>query len=264
MEQDSDILVTGSNSGLGKYCVRHFNGAGLSRQTNFEDIIQRAAVKPYRAIIHCAFNAKPDISSSKLYDFLNDTVLLTQKLIKVPHQKFIFISSADVYPKTTAVHTEDEVINLDEVRNVYGIAKLISESIIQNETANSLILRTTALLGEDARKNSLIKILTQDSIKLTLASQSSFNYILHQDVANFITKSLAENLTGIYNLAASSVVTLGEINQHYQKQVEFGDYHYVSGDISNKKVCQVSPSFDKSSLETIKQFMSTMHDVMPA
>jgi UDP-glucose 4-epimerase len=148
----SDTLVTGSSSGLGKFCFQNFNSMGLTRQTSFTDILKRAAVKPYRAIIHCAFNAKPGISSHKLYDYLNDTVLLTQKLLQIPHQKFIFISSGDVYPNSNAPHVEDEEIDMEQVRNLYGIAKLMSESIIQNETDNALILRTTALLGRDSRK----------------------------------------------------------------------------------------------------------------
>jgi nucleoside-diphosphate-sugar epimerase len=257
MEHESNILVTGSNSGLGKFCAQFFNGIALNRQTNFAEIKQQAETKPYRAIIHCAFNAKPDIDSIKLYDYLNDTVMLTQKLLQLPHEKFIFISSADVYPQTNDIHSEDENIKLDEVRNIYGIAKLMSESLIQNEAKEPLVLRTTALLGEDARKNSLIKILTQEQVKLTLASVSSFNYILHQDVANFIEKALAEKLTGIYNLAASTNVTLGEVCEHYQRQVEFGNYHYISGDISNKKASEIHQGFNKSSLDTIKQFIGT-------
>jgi hypothetical protein len=134
----------------------------------------------------------------------------------------------------------------------------MSESIIQNETSNSLILRSTALLGEDARMNSLMKILMQELVKLTLASQSSFNYILHSDVGNFITKSLVEDLTGTYNLAASTNVTLDEVCKHYQRKVEFGNYHYVSAEVCNKKASAVLATFNKSSLETIKQFMSTL------
>jgi dTDP-4-dehydrorhamnose reductase len=257
MEHESNILVTGSNSGLGKYCTKFFNGIPFTRQSNFADIYKRSESNPYQAIIHCAFNAKPDIDSNNLYSYLNDTVMLTRKLLQVPHKNFIFISSADVYPQTNDIHSEDEIIKLDGVRNIYGIAKLMSESIIQKEANTPLILRTTALLGQDARKNSLMKILTQDQVKLTLASQSSFNYILHQDVANFITKSLADNLMGIYNLAASSTVTLGEVSEHYQRKVEYGNYHYVSGGISNKKASEIYPGFNKSSFDTIKQFIGT-------
>jgi hypothetical protein len=79
---------------------------------------------------------------------------------------------------------------------------------------------------------------------------------LHQDVANFITKALEENLTGIYNLAASSNVTLGEVSECFQRQVEYGNYHYVSGDICNKKASEIYQNFNKSSLDTIKQFIA--------
>lgn len=255
MEQDSGILVTGVNSGLGKYCWQHFGGRGFSRSSHFDDVMREAEVKPYRAIIHCAFNAKPDISSSQLYTYLNDTLLLVRKLLQVPHGKFIFISSTDVYPKNEESHVETEEIFLKDAANIYAISKLISESLVQNETRDFLILRTTALLGEHARKNSLIKILTQENVKLTLAAESTFNYILHSDVADFIDVALRENLQGIYNLAASSTISLEEAAGNYDRQVEFGNYHYVTDSINNEKAKQIMNNFARTSLENIDLYL---------
>jgi nucleoside-diphosphate-sugar epimerase len=254
MGDASEILVTGSSSGLGKYCVEHFNGVGFTRHSSLAELKQRTG-QPFRAIIHCAFNPKADVSSAALYDYLNDTLLLTRELIQIPHDKFIFISSADVYPKTEIQHTEDEEINLNDVNNIYGLSKLMTEAVVQNEAADHLILRTTALLGKDARKNSLMKILMDDQVKLTLAGSSSFNYISHEDVGSFITHALLKDLTGIYNLGADTSVTLEDICKHYQRHVTFGEYHYMSAAVSNKKASAIMQNFNKSSLDTINQFM---------
>src|SRR2546422_555 len=99
MTDFGNVLVTGSNNGLGKHCCEFFQGTAFSRQTSFSDILKQANAKPFSAIIHSAFNTKSDISTNHLYSYLHDTTLLTQKLLSIPHEKFIFISSVDVYPK---------------------------------------------------------------------------------------------------------------------------------------------------------------------
>jgi nucleoside-diphosphate-sugar epimerase len=255
MEQNSNILVTGVNSGLGKYCLQHFSGKGFSRSSSFVDVMREGQAAPYRAIIHCAFNAAPEVAGSQLYSYLNDTILLARKLLQVPHEKFIFISSTDVYPKNGASHSETEEIPLKDAANLYAISKLMAESMVQNEAADFLILRTTALLGEHARKNSLIKILTQENVKLTLAGASTFNYILHSDVAGFIDIALQENLRGIYNLAAASTIALQEVATSYDKRVEFGNYHYVTDEINNEKAKNVMDNFARTSLENIDLYL---------
>ena len=68
-------LITGINSGLGKYLYENLpNTVGLNRSTNFEAIKH---IK-YDTIVHCAFNKEMQITDYKKY--LEDNILLTQKL----------------------------------------------------------------------------------------------------------------------------------------------------------------------------------------
>jgi nucleoside-diphosphate-sugar epimerase len=254
MGPESNILVTGVNSGLGKYCRQYFESTGLSRHSDFDELRLRAERQPYRAIVHCAFNAKPTVNQSQLYSYLNDTTLLVRKLLQIPHEKFIFISSTDVYNKNDDSHVETDEIELKADLNLYAVSKLIAESLVQNETDNALILRTTALLGKDARPNSLIKILTQADVSLTLMGASTFNYILHSDVAAFIEKAMAQDLKGIYNLAAASNIALQEVSNYYQRAVQFGNYHYTTGKINNEKSISIMSNFARTSLENIDLF----------
>lgn len=259
MNLHGDILVTGANSGLGKHCCEIFDGVAFTRKTNFTDIMRRAEQKPFRAIIHSAFNAKNDINSAQLYSYLHDTTFLTKKLLSIPHEKFIFISSTDVYPKDNHAHREEDAIQIKDITNIYGISKLVCESIVQNELTNYLILRPTALLGCYARPNSLIKILTHQNPTLTLGENSTFNYIRHKDVSEFIEIALADNLQGIYNLAASANIKLGEVKTHFKKNVTFGDYIYDVGTINNQKAKSIFLNLQHSSMENILLFLSDCH-----
>jgi nucleoside-diphosphate-sugar epimerase len=256
LTKNANILVTGSNSGLGKHCLETFNGFSFARQTVFADILKQAQQEPFAAIIHSAFNTKAEVDTTQLYTYLSDTSLLTRKLLSVPHQKFIFISSADVYPKNNHPHREEEIINLSQLHNIYSASKLISENIVQNETENFLILRPTALLGKYAKPNSLIKILRHDTPTLTLAADSSFNYICHAHVTDFITHALQHDLKGIYNIAASSTVKLSQIAQRYNRPVNFGKYSYQTGHIVNDKAAGILNQFKNTSLENIELFLN--------
>ena len=169
-------------------------------------------------------------------------------------KKFIYVSSIDVYPKNNNKHTEMEVIDVNQVSGIYGVTKLMSESIVENLSPNFLILRCSALLGRDARENSLIKIIKEKNPTLTLTADSTFNYILHKDILEFIKIAIGNDLQGVYNIVSSENITLSRLVKLLGKKVNFGDYIYNVGKIDNKKVAELLPSIKKSSEEVINKF----------
>ncbi len=248
------ILTTGILSGLGKFIHENLGGVGLTRDTSPEDI-EKIKNDGVDIIIHCAFNSRRRINSDSLYHYLEDNVLLTKRVVSFPHKKFIFLSSVDVYPKRTDVHSEDEIIEVDSVSGIYGITKLMSESILKNHCENYLILRGTALLGKYSRKNSLIKIIEGEGCTLTLSGDSRFNYVLHLDILDFIKFSIDHDVKGIYNLASSENITLSEVVDMLGKKVKFGTYFYNVGNIDNSKISSIFPVFKKTSKEIVTQFI---------
>lgn len=243
----NNYLITGSSSGLGKYLHDQLGGSAFYRDgTN---------VKETQVIIHCAFNRAKEVNSKNLYQYLLDNVFLTKKLAKIPHKKFIYISSVDVHPKNNEKHSESEVIDVDQVSGIYAITKLMSESIIQNFCPNFLILRCSMLLGRDSRENSLIKIIKEENPTLTLSAKSVFNFILHKDVLEFIKIATEKDIQGIYNIVSSNNITAREIAELLGKKVSYGNYIYNAGDIDNKKVSKLLPSFKKTSREVVNEFM---------
>jgi nucleoside-diphosphate-sugar epimerase len=253
------ILVTGTRSGLGKYVHENLGGLALTRHTPAEE---RKKIKNsiVDVIIHCAFNSRRGVNSDNLYQYIQDNVNLTEELVSIPHKKFIFISSIDVYPKRKGNHSEDEIIDIDSLNGIYGITKLMSESIIKNQCRNYLILRASALLGKYSRKNSLLRILEDKDCTLTLSGNSRFNYVLHSDVLDFIKFSIEHDIKGIYNLASSDNITLSEVAEMTDKKVKFGSYFYDAGNIDNSKISSVFPAFKKTSKEVIAQFIGERNE----
>lgn len=247
------FLITGTSSGLGKYLHDNLGGIPLTRQTSNQE---KEKIKKDGAdvVIHCAFNS--DHNPKDLDQYFQDNVLLTEELTKSAHKKFIFISSIDVYPKNSSKHKEDEILDAKKTEDLYAKTKLLSENLVKRNCPNFLILRCSALLGKDSRENSLIKIIKGNNLTLRLSAKSSFNYILHKDVLEFIKLAIEKDLQGIYNLASSKDITLKEIVDLLKKEVTFGNYIYIGGNIVNTKAASILPNFKKTSKEIIAEFIS--------
>ncbi|MBN2239569.1 MAG: NAD(P)-dependent oxidoreductase [Dehalococcoidales bacterium] len=249
-----NVLTSGVQSGLGRYLYENLGGIGLTRETSIAERnnIRQSGVD---TIIHCAVNTERDINSGNLGKYINDNILLTEEMVSYPHRKFVFLSSIDVYPAGNHPHTEDEIIEVNKIKELYGVTKLASESIIKDRCKNYLILRGTVLLGRYSRKNSLIRILDDDDCTLTLSADSTFNYILHSEILSFFQYSIEQDITGVYNMASSENITLREVAGIVSKEVKFGDYIYDTGKIDNSRITSIFPSFGITSREVIERFL---------
>jgi dTDP-4-dehydrorhamnose reductase len=249
------ILISGTRSGLGRHIQSVFNGIPYNRGTKSWDVeeIKRNGVD---IIIHCAFNSAQAVTSESLYQYVSDNVLLTRELSEIPNKKFIYISTMDVFPKNIPVLREDVEINVNDVAGAYGMTKLMSEAIVRKQCGNHLILRSTGLLGKYSRRNSLIRILLDDPCTLSLAGSSCFNYILHEDVSDFIRFAIENDVRGILHMASKGNISLADVAKAISKHVNFGSYHYDVGNIDNTKIAEMFPAFSKTSECVVKEFIS--------
>jgi len=256
-----ELLITGTRSGLGKYLYENMGGVELHRNTS-EEAQKEIFSADYDAIIHCAVNSSTDIDSASLYSYLDDNVLLTKRLTSIRSKLFIYMSSVDVYPQDGCLHSEDQVIDADSLRGIYATTKLASETLIQHLCPNYLILRGVTLLGEYSRKNILMKIIENEKCKVGLSGDSLYNIITYVDIKNFIRLALEKNLCGIYNIASLDNIKLSDIAGSMNRKVQFGTHDYRVGNIDNRKIASVFPSFNKSSLDSLLQYANKIkqHD----
>lgn len=252
-------LVTGVGSGIGKYLYEVLGGDGLSRQ-NSARVLREAQNAEFDVIIHCAFNSMKDVSDRELNSYISDNVWLTRQLIQIPHRKFIFFSTVDVYPVSREVCFEEDVLLLDQVTGVYGITKLMSEAMIREQLSNYLIVRPTTLVGRYMRQNTLLRIVNGDSEPLFLSSDSCFNLITYEDVVLFLKSALELDLTGVYNLASSDNITAKNIAQMAETKMKFGGYKYSVGNISNRKAVDVYSGIRKSSKCVVENLLNSLRD----
>lgn len=254
MMKNPNILTVGTTSGIGQYIHRELDGCAITRATPREEI-EELRERGVDVIIHCARNKDKFVSSENLYQYTKDNVFLTRQLIEIPHKKFIYFSSVEVYPKNSREHFENEIIDVDSLNTVYSLTKLMSEAIILDNCKNLLLIRAAVLLGREMRKNSFRQILEEKKCALTLSPESVFNYVLYSDILEFIKHSIKYDLCGIYNASCSENISLSDASKIMCAEPNFGTYIYDVGTINNTKIAELIPHFRRSSKENIELFL---------
>ena len=225
-------LITGIGSGLGQYLYENMsNTVGMNRK-NFEKRLKGE----YNTIVHCAFNT----NSENIEQFLYDNVILTRKLCDTLHKKYIYISSIDVY---------------QDRHNEYNTAKKMAEIMVQKYSKNYLIIRCSAILGETMRENSFLKIYRYMNPDLTLHANSTFNYVLQDDIMGFVADSIERDHTGIVDFVSSTNIRLFDVNRMLNNNANFGKFKYRTPNIDNSKLIELYPDARKTSEQAVSEYI---------
>jgi len=238
------ILITGTSSGLGKYLSDNIKCVSLTRE-NSSHIFDEHRDTHFDMILHCAFNSSKKIKD--YYSYAEDNIFLTKRLLGLSHNKFVFFSSIDIY------RDED---------SPYKVTKLISEALVNSLSPGSLVLRLSAILGSSLKKNTLMKILQDEHPNLTLSGDSTFNYILEEDILGFVDEVRRhKEISGNMDFIANGNISLEKVAEKYDKQVRFGSYIYTTPDLKNIKIKKLFSHLALSSEENIERFIRKSSNV---
>lgn len=223
------FLITGVESGLGKYLYDKLpNAFGLNR-TNFNSISN----ENFDTIIHCAFNKETVITDYKKY--LDDNIFLTQRLKNLKYNKFIYISTIDVY---------------QENLNLYSHFKKFSESLLDE---SDLVLRCSMMLGDTMKPNHLSKL--KDNItNITLSEESTFNYILMDDLVEFFISDDYQKYKGVIDFISNKEIKLKDVKEYFKSNTILGEYIYKSNLDFHNPIFILNKKYNKSSFENLKQY----------
>lgn len=226
------ILLTGASSGLGKFLSKNLSDIELfTRKNNVQDILDSG--KEYETIIHCAASISHASWEDVTYKYFDDNTILTRQLVTIPHKKFIHISSIDI-----------------KRDSIYGIAKRISERIVDSYSENTLIIRPSGLIGNEMKMNTFKKI--QEGQPIALTASSTMNYVNYSTILELILS----DYFGLVTVTASKNISMREIAELFNKDIQYGDIHYEM-DISDKDL-ESRSGFDLSqtSKDNIQKYIS--------
>tara|TARA_B100000965_G_C19539458_1_gene734887 strand:- start:597 stop:1352 length:756 start_codon:yes stop_codon:yes gene_type:complete len=243
------ILVTGSDSGLGKFLKKKFSAKGFNRKSNFSKIQN---VK-WNLIIHCAFNPKEPYDKNSLTKLINDNLVLSYNVSKLKGIK-IFISSCSVYENLPIKkRTENSKIFINKKNSFYSKFKILSESFFKDD--KNTIIRLGSIIGKDMRNNTIKKILFDKDPSLFLNKNSLYSFITYEEIFDFIKICQTKKLKGTYNLLRADYKNLDEIVSKVfkNKNIKYGKKTFKVIKASNKKLKKYL-KISKSSTTVIKEF----------
>ena len=210
MPLNNKILITGTDSGLGKFLHQQIDSSVVINRRNVKKIKLN---EDYKIIIHCAFNQKKFLTDrDSYYDYLFDNLLFTEKLLSLNYNLFIYISSIEVYKKN----------NFD--LSIYF--KKFAESLVNKKAKRFKILRCSMILGPTMRENHITKIFNNKNSTLSLSKNSEFNYILMEDILSYVQTLKKNEKNELIDFVSSKNIKLEKVVKLFSKKVNYGKFVY--------------------------------------
>jgi NAD dependent epimerase/dehydratase family enzyme len=105
------------------------------------------------------------------------------------------------------------------------------------------------------RKNNFRKVIEDSDPDLSLSGESSFNYILQEDILNFLNIAIKKDYNGIVDFVSSANITLQEVADLLEKKVNFGSYLYETPKLSSENLASVFPPAVLTSKQNVKRYL---------
>jgi len=154
---------------------------------------------------------KPLATREPMTDFDANVRVTRQTLVDFRFERYIHLSSCDVYPDCSSPALTSEAQVLDPaVQSPYGFHKALAESCVRHAARDWLIFRLGGFVGPGLKKNAIFDILNGGPLWL---DPGSARQVLHTDDAARLVLDLAKRsqTSDVFNLCGSGVVSLAEV-----------------------------------------------------
>ena len=203
------LLISGVSSGLGRYLNETFvSSTSYDRSRHL-----RFATTHFDTIIHCASGMPPRLTLPSKY--VEDHCSLVSNLLSISHNKFVYISSADVNAS---------------VRTLYAQMKLKVEELVAQCATNYLILRPSLLIGPYMRANQFIKSMDKQIHVLSLHPDSTFSPITYHIMSVLCVSALS----GVIQVRSALNLSLGEVAYISGSSPVWGSYLYTTPSVNTQ------------------------------
>ena len=226
------ILITGSNSGLGKFLKKQLFATGYYRGAKFEKLKKIN----WDLIVHCAFTTSEPKNKIEYIKCINDNLVLSYNISKLKGKK-IFISSCAVYEKENIkFRREKNKIYIKDEISTYAKFKLFAESFFNEK--KDIILRLGSIIGIGMRKNTVLKLIEDKKPRVYIRKDALYSFVTYDEILNFINLALKKNMTGIFNFLRTDYVELHKISKQIcsNKKIKYGKYNFQVTKANNKKL----------------------------
>jgi nucleoside-diphosphate-sugar epimerase len=215
------IFILGGNGFVGSAFVRHCRRHGLDHavisRDNYRDFIGRRC----DVLINANGNSRKLLAGGEpLQDFDASVRSVRASLADIPSERYLFLSSCDVYPDCSSPETTTEDTVPDVARqSPYGFHKYLAEQCVRHQARHWLIARLGGLLGPGLKKNPIFDILSGGPLWLDPASE--LQYLSTDAAAAIVFDLLGRGLDReVLNLCGQGLVRLSVVMELAGRRVE--------------------------------------------
>lgn len=216
----SEVFILGGKGFVGsafvRYCERVGRPCAVVDLDNYASFVGQRC----RILVNANGNSsKPLASREPLADFDASVRSVRASLLDFRFDKYVHLSSCDVYPDCSSPETTRESLALDPARqSPYGFHKSLAEQCIRHAVPDWLIFRFGGFIGPGLKKNAIFDILQGGPLFLDPASELQF---LHTDRAAEIVFQLADRgvTREVFNLCGKGVVRLSEVAEQAPRPI---------------------------------------------
>jgi len=215
------IFILGGKGFVGSAFVRFCKNNNLKYKIINKTNYSKFKNKKCCIFINAAGNSSKLLGQNNpLEDFKKSVEITRKTLDDFDYEKYVLISSCDVYPDCSSIKKTLEKNNIDvSKQSVYGFHKYLAEQCVVNKVNNWLILRLGGMVGDGMKKNPIFDILFNK--KLWVNPKSEFQFITTDNVAN-ITFHLLNNVKDneIFNICGNGMIKLENVIKIVGKKIQ--------------------------------------------
>lgn len=206
------IYIIGGNGFVGSAIVRACGRRSLEYRILAHDTIDQFTGSACDILINANGNSKKYMADREpLWEFDASVRSVRASLANIHADRYIHLSSCDVYPDCTSTNTtrEDQMLDVTK-QSAYGFHKYLAEQCVMRYAPEWLIFRMGGFVGPGLKKNAIYDILHDGPLWLNPKSELQF---IHVDTAAdiIVEMALSKESHEIYNLCGSGVIALTEV-----------------------------------------------------
>lgn len=215
IDKNSKIVISGANGSVGTLLFDKFSKDNyIVEKLDLNDLSQKDV------FIHLAaktLNSEEVLDSNISY--LKECIEYCKK---TDIKYFIFFSTVSVYGNIDQKNV-NELTNLSNTINIYGLSKLIGEKLLKESELNTLIIRLPAILTKNTKNTFIYKLYEKLSRNedITISNYTNiFNNIIDiNSIYDFILNYKILNSYEIFLLSVKQEKTLEEVVKYLKKEL---------------------------------------------
>ena len=192
----------------------------------------------YDIIINANGNSRKYWANNNiLEDFSASVVSVYNSIFDFSCGLYVYISTADIYSQPTHYKPTEDIYIKHKQQSVYGFHKLLSELVVKKYQTNSIILRCSAIVGENLKKGVIYDAIKGFDVFVT--EDSCLQFISSKEIVNIIKQLLDNNIKNItINVGGCGVVSVKQIADMVNSKLIFSPqaaYQYYEMNVDKLK-----------------------------